>query len=135
MLMQIFFYCTFDRFTLDRPEILDYILLRGIGVREFKFMNTTDACLSDLSRGCRWLITIDLADCSEITDAGVCELVEGCPGLTNINLGYCSNITDVAIVKLGESCHGLTSIDLWDCSNITRGVKDKLRAQGCKVSG
>ncbi|KAL9304553.1 hypothetical protein ACSQ67_021816 [Phaseolus vulgaris] len=51
-----------------------------------------DEMLSVISKCCRWLLHLDLENCSGVTTKGVREVVEKCTRLREINLVYCCEV-------------------------------------------
>ena len=85
--------------------------------------NITDACVSEVARGCPNLQSLDLTYCRNITDASVSEVARRCSKLQTLNLGNnlrrCRNITDASVSEVARRCSNLQTLILLNCSRIT----------------
>ena len=60
-----------------------------------------------------------LSDCGRITDDGVTEVSRGCPHLQSLNLEECGKITDSGVTEVSRGCPHLKLLDLYWCDKIT----------------
>ena len=90
--------------------------------------NLTDASLAAIGNTCKGLTSIDISN-MRMTDLGIASLTQGCGQLKTINAAYCIMLTDASLEAIGEACKGLTSIEM--ILNFLSDVGIANLTQGC----
>lgn len=101
---------------------LEMLKLRGVS-------GLDDAAVRVITRGCRSLTSIDLANAPEITDAAAVALADGaCASvLEDFQLTNNSRITDKFVRLLASGCRGIQSLHFGSCPALTDQAAAPLR--------
>jgi len=75
------------------------------------------------------LLSLSVADLTNITDKTMECLSQNCPQLEHVDISRCSRVTDTGVMLIGEYCPRLKSLKVEGCRNITERSLSKLRSR------
>ncbi|KAL2338190.1 hypothetical protein Fmac_012636 [Flemingia macrophylla] len=92
-----------------------------------------DEALSVISKCCRWLLRLDLENCSRVTAKGVRQVVENCTQLREINLLSCYGVEASVVAWMVFSRPSLRRIMAPPSSDLSEGQRELFLRHGCLV--
>jgi len=75
------------------------------------------------------LISISVADLTNVTDSTLECLSKNCPHLEHLDISRCCRVTDMGIMSIGKFCPCLKSLKVDGCRNISERSLSELRAR------
>lgn len=75
------------------------------------------------------LLSISLADLTNVTDRAMECLAQNCPMLQHLDISRCSRVTDTGVMLIGKYCPRLESLKVNGCRDISERSLSKLRTR------
>lgn len=92
-----------------------------------------DEALSVISKCCRWLLQLDLENCSRVTAKGVRQMVENCTQLREISLVSCYQVEASVVAWMVFSRPSLRRIMAPPRFDLSDGQRELFLRHGCLV--